>query len=182
VNAPVKTAEQATSPAAEAKDSVGCVGRRTAPVERIAIVDDDPMSRKVVGDVLLWAGYAPEAYEEGQTALDGLKASPPDAVILDLWMPGLDGMAVCRALRSDPATAQLPIMMLTGSTDEEDQVLGFEVGADDYITKPWSVAVLVARLKAVLRRAAKVDDPKRLVRGPMAIDPEHRQVHLEGKP
>ena len=151
-------------------------------MERIAIVDDDPMSRKVVGDVLLWAGYAPESYAEGQSALEGLKASPPDAVILDLWMPGLDGMAVCRALRSDPATAQVPIMMLTGSTDEEDQVLGFEVGADDYITKPWSVAVLVARLKAVLRRAAKVDDPKRLVRGPMAIDPEHRQVHLEGKP
>jgi len=151
-------------------------------VERIAIVDDDPMSRKVVGDVLLWAGYAPESYAEGQTALDGLKASPPDAVILDLWMPGLDGMAVCRALRSDPATSQVPIMMLTGSTDEEDQVLGFEVGADDFITKPWSVAVLVARLKAVLRRAAKVEDPKRLVRGPMSIDPEHRQVHLEGKP
>ena len=185
MNGPVKAAEAPDAQrasAAEAQASVGCAGRRSTPVERIAIVDDDPMSRKVVGDVLLWAGYAPESYAEGQSALEGLKASPPDAVILDLWMPGLDGMAVCRALRSDPATAQLPIMMLTGSTDEEDQVLGFEVGADDYITKPWSVAVLVARLKAVLRRAAKVDDPKRLVRGPMAIDPEHRQVHLEGKP
>ena len=140
------------------------------------------MSRKVVGDVLLWAGYAPETYTEGEEALEGLRASPPAAVILDLWMPGLDGMAVCRALRADPALAHVPVMMLTGSTDEEDQVLGFEVGADDFITKPWSVAVLVARLKAVLRRAAKVEDAHVVSRGPLSIDPEHREVRIEGQP
>lgn len=161
--------------------SVDSGSRRALPVERIAIVDDDPMSRKVVGDVLLWAGYAPETYTEGEAALEGLRASPPAAVILDLWMPGLDGMAVCRALRADPGMAHVPIMMLTGSTDEEDQVLGFEVGADDFITKPWSVAVLVARLKAVLRRAAKVEDPRLLCRGPLMIDPEHREVRIEGQ-
>jgi DNA-binding response OmpR family regulator len=161
---------------------VGWDSRRAAAVERIAIVDDDPMSRKVVGDVLLWAGYSPIAYAEGQSALEGLRVAPPSAIILDLWMPGLDGMALCRALRDEPSTAHVPIMMLTGSTDEEDQVLGFEVGADDYITKPWSVAVLVARLKAVLRRAAGPEDTRRIVRTPLVVDPSRREVHLEGKP
>ena len=139
------------------------------------------MSRKVVGDVLLSAGYTPVAYAEGESALEGLRASPPAAIILDLWMPGLDGMALCRALRDEPSTSHVPIMMLTGSTDEEDQVLGFEVGADDFITKPWSVAVLVARLKAVLRRAAGPEDTRKIIRTPLVVDPGRREVHLEGK-
>lgn len=149
--------------------------------DRVAIVDDDPMTRKVVGDVLLWAGYEVESYADGRTALAGLRAAPPAAVLLDLWMPGLDGLAVCRALRAEPGTSSVPVIMLTGSTDEEDQVLGFEVGADDYITKPWAVPVLVARLKAVLRRASRPEDPQSLVRGPLEIDAERRDAVLEGK-
>lgn len=151
-------------------------------VQRLAIVDDDPMTRQVLGDVLAWAGFAVDAYADGRSALEGLRAAPPAAVLLDLWMPGLDGLAVCRALRADPVTARIPVVMLTGSTDEEDQVLGFEVGADDYITKPWAVPVLLARLRAVLRRAAAPEDPQRLVRGPLALDADRREALLEGRP
>ena len=150
--------------------------------ERVAVVDDDPMTRKVVGDVLSYAGYAVEAYADGASAVAAIPTAPPALVLLDLWMPGLDGLAVCRALRADTRTAGMPIVMLTGSTDEEDQVLGFEVGADDYITKPWSVQVLLARIKAALRRADHPADALQVTCGPLSIHPSRHEALLEGKP
>lgn len=150
--------------------------------ERVAVVDDDPMTRKVVGDVLSYAGYAVETYADGATAVAGIPGAPPALVLLDLWMPGLDGLAVCRALRADARTAGMPIVMLTGSTDEEDQVLGFEVGADDYITKPWSVQVLLARIKAVLRRTDHPEDARQVTCGPLSIHPDRHEALLESKP
>lgn len=150
--------------------------------ERVAVVDDDPMTRKVVGDVLSYAGYVVEAYADGASAVAAIPAAPPSLVLLDLWMPGLDGLAVCRALRADTRTAGMPIVMLTGSTDEEDQVLGFEVGADDYITKPWSVQVLLARIKAALRRADHPADALQVTCGPLSIHPSRHETLLEGKP
>lgn len=150
--------------------------------ERVAVVDDDPMTRRVVADVLSHMGFSVEAYADGTSAVAGITASPPALVLLDLWMPGMDGLAVCRALRNDARTRLLPVVMLTGSTDEEDQVLGFEVGADDYITKPWSVHLLVARIRAVLRRAAHAADARPVSHGPLAIDLGRREALLEGRP
>jgi DNA-binding response OmpR family regulator len=148
----------------------------------VAIVDDDALFRDMMTEALREGGYAVVAFADGPSALAGIQAEPPQAVLLDLWMPGMDGLQVCRALRADPKTALLPILMLTGSTDQDDQVLGFEVGADDYIHKPVVLTVLLARLRGALRRAVVPDDRRRLVHGALVIDPSRREVLLEGRP
>jgi two-component system, OmpR family, response regulator ResD len=119
-------------------------------VARVLVVEDDPTIAEVVTGYLLRAGHQVKAIADGRAALERAEADPPDLVVLDVMLPGLDGIEVCRRLRS---RSQLPVVMLTALGGEMDRVLGLEVGADDYLTKPFSPRELVLRVQAVLRRA-----------------------------
>lgn len=118
---------------------------------RILVVDDDTNVSEVVSRYLVREGFSVEVVGDGRTALDRALADPPDLVVLDLMLPGIDGLEVCRRLR---ALAPVPVIMLTARGDESDRVIGLELGADDYIAKPFSPKELVARVRAVLRRAS----------------------------
>lgn len=122
------------------------------PNEKILIVDDEEDILKLVDYNLAKEGYLTNAVTSGEQALIEARNSPPDLIILDLMLPGVDGLNVCRIIRSDPVTHAIPIIMLTAKGEESDIVTGLELGADDYITKPFSPKVLIARVKAVLRR------------------------------
>jgi two-component system, OmpR family, response regulator ResD len=119
-------------------------------VSRVLVVEDDSTIAEVVTGYLVRAGHQVETVADGNTALERAGAAPPDLVVLDVMLPGLDGIEVCRRLR---ARSQLPVVMLTALGGEVDRVLGLEVGADDYLTKPFSPRELVLRVQAVLRRA-----------------------------
>ncbi|WP_049575613.1 response regulator transcription factor [Streptomyces sp. SBT349] len=121
-----------------------------SPPPRVLVVDDDPTVAEVVTGYLDRAGFAVDRAADGPGALMAAAASPPDLVVLDLTLPGLDGLAVCRGLRE---AGPVPVVMLTARGDEEDRILGLEVGADDYVTKPFSPRELVLRVASVLRRA-----------------------------
>lgn len=116
----------------------------------IAIVEDEPKLAKLMQGYLANADFNSLIYSNGEDALEGIRNSPPDLVLLDLMLPGLDGMSVCRELRK---SSDLPIIMLTARVEEIDRLLGLEIGADDYICKPYSPREVVARVKAVLRRS-----------------------------
>ncbi len=118
---------------------------------RVLVVDDDRNVAEVVSRYLEREGYEVEVVGDGRLALDRALATPPDLVVLDLMLPGFDGLEVCRRLR---ALAPVPVIMLTARGDESDRVMGLELGADDYVAKPFSPKELVARVRAVLRRAA----------------------------
>ncbi|HKE74965.1 MAG TPA: response regulator transcription factor, partial [Acidimicrobiales bacterium] len=135
---------------------------------RILVVDDDVTVSEVVARYLERDGFAVEVQADGREALDRALAEPPDLVVLDLMLPGMDGLEVCRRLR---AIAPVPIVMLTARTQESDRIAGLELGADDYVSKPFSTKELVARVRAVLRRA----------RGPLAAGgPGSARVHVDG--
>ncbi|MQX38078.1 response regulator [Roseospira navarrensis] len=122
---------------------------------RILVVDDTPDIRDLLGRYLDQYGFAVETAADAQAARHALADNGrPDLMILDLMMPGEDGLSLCRALRADPATADLPIVMLTAMGEETDRVVGLELGADDYVPKPFNPRELLARVRAVLRRAA----------------------------
>lgn len=118
----------------------------------IAIVEDEAKLAKVLEDYLVKAGYHTTIYTDGSGALEGILQSPPDLVLLDLMLPGVDGMSICREVRKQ---SSLPIIMLTARVEEIDRLLGLEIGADDYICKPYSPREVVARVKAVLRRSSQ---------------------------
>jgi two-component system, OmpR family, alkaline phosphatase synthesis response regulator PhoP len=120
--------------------------------QKILVVDDEPAILELVRFNLLREGFTVTTVEEGTKALEVVHAQPPDLLVLDLMLPGIDGLEVCRRLKQDPATRQIPIVMLTAKGEESDIVIGLELGADDYIPKPFSPRVLIARIKAVLRR------------------------------
>jgi DNA-binding response OmpR family regulator len=126
-----------------------------APVpRRILVVDDDPTVAEVVSGYLQRAGYAVDRAVDGRAALDQAAARRPDLVVLDLMLPEIDGLEVCRRLRAEPLSHTVPIVMLTAKGDEHDRILGLELGADDYVTKPFSPRELVLRIQSVLRRSA----------------------------
>jgi two-component system response regulator ResD len=150
--------------------------------ERVLVVDDDPTVAEVVVRYLQREGFEASSIGDGQLALDDALADTPALVILDLMLPGLDGLEVCRRLR---AVAPVPVIMLTARGDEEDRVLGLELGADDYLAKPFSPRELTARVKAVLRRATEPFPPKPAVRldsDGLVIDAAAREVTLDGEP
>lgn len=124
---------------------------------RVLVVDDDVTVAEVVVAYLERAGLAAEHAADGPAALEAATARPPDAVVLDLMLPGIDGIEVCRRLHA--ARPGLPVLMLTARGEEEDRILGLEVGADDYVTKPFSPRELVLRVRSVLRRALPSPDP-----------------------
>ena len=137
---------------------------------RVLIVEDEPDIRELVVHHLKREGYQVSAASSGEEALRQVLAAPPDLVLLDLMMPAMDGLEVCRRLRQDPATAMLPIVMLTAKGDEVDRVLGLEIGADDYIVKPFSPKELVARVRAVLRRSRPAPGAAPLRLGALVMD------------
>jgi len=137
---------------------------------RVLIVEDEPDIRELVVHHLKREGYLVSAASSGEEALRQVQAAPPDLVLLDLMMPAMDGLEVCRRLRQDPATVSLPIVMLTAKGDEVDRVLGLEIGADDYIVKPFSPKELLARVRAVLRRSRPAPGAAPLRLGALVID------------
>ena len=129
-------------------------GLRTAMARpRILIIEDERALTKVLAYNLQREGYEVTVAHDGVEGLRRAQANPPDLVILDLMLPGMDGLDVCRELRAGEATRTIPILMLTAKAEETDQVVGFSLGADDYVTKPFSVKVLLQRIKALHRRA-----------------------------
>ena len=142
---------------------------------KILIVDDDPAIREILAAYLRREGHQVAEAERGDEAL--IKAGSAELLILDLMLPGLDGWSVARQLRE--AGFEAPILMLTARGEEEERVRGFELGADDYVTKPFSPREVVARVRALLRRAGHRD---RLVYGGLELRPRTREVFLEGAP
>ncbi|NND72965.1 MAG: response regulator transcription factor [Rhodothermales bacterium] len=153
---------------------------------RILLVEDDAELSDLVRGRLVDSGYNVEVAEDGTNALEKVAASVPDLVLLDVMLPGLDGLEVCRRIRSDHPL--LYIIMLTARTSEMDRVVGLEVGADDYVTKPFSLDELIARVRSALRRirltaeTTNVDDGEEstLDFGAILIDPIRREVKLNG--
>jgi DNA-binding response OmpR family regulator len=151
-------------------------------VSRVLVVDDDATVAEVVTTYLEREGYDVRRAADGLAALDIAGAYHPDLVVLDLMLPGIDGLEVCRRLRAlDDA---LPIVMLTARGEEEDRVLGLEVGADDYVTKPFSARELVLRIQSVLRRTRGSDTgtqlPASLIDGGLVLDTRARAARLDG--
>src|SRR5213593_2901383 len=126
-------------------------------MERVLIVDDDPDVIRLVTYNLSHAGFQAISTTAGRKALEIVRKQPPDLIILDLMLPDVDGMEVCRTLRQQQASRRIPIIMLTARGEEIDRVVGFELGANDYVQKPFSVRELVLRVKSILRRTR--DDP-----------------------
>lgn len=140
----------------------------------VLVVDDEPKIVEVVGDYLRTAGFSVTTAADGEGAIALAKARPPDLVVLDLGLPGLDGLDVARELRR---ASPVPIIMLTARREETDRVVGLELGADDYLVKPFSPRELVARVRAVLRRAEGPQTaPERFAVGDVAVDTGRRQV------
>jgi DNA-binding response OmpR family regulator len=137
---------------------------------RILIVEDDPDIAKLIGLYLDKGGFTTELVGSGRDVLPAMAARPPDLLILDLMLPHLDGLDVCRAVRANAATASLPIIMLTARAEESDRVAGLELGADDYVAKPFSPGELVARVRALLRRAGREPSAPATAAPPMRYD------------
>jgi DNA-binding response OmpR family regulator len=183
---PTHEARPAGAPVGPAGASGPAVARDAAsgvPLgARIAVIDDEEAIRETLIETLEQNGFETLGYENGRTGLDGVRRDPPDLVLLDVNMPGLDGIEVCRRLRAEPLTARLPVVMLTGLSSESDQLLGYDVGADDYVNKPWSQRTLVARIRAVLRRVQPSANDAPVTHGPLTLYPGRWEAHVEGKP
>jgi phosphate regulon transcriptional regulator PhoB len=149
---------------------------------RVLIVEDEPDIRDLLAFHLEREGFQVVQARTGAEALRQIRAAPPDLVVLDLMLPELDGLEVCRRLRRDPTTATLPIVMLTARGDEVDRVLGLELGADDYIVKPFSPKEVVARIRAVLRRAEPAPLGRAHTPAGLSLDPDMRKVTVRGTP
>jgi two-component system, OmpR family, alkaline phosphatase synthesis response regulator PhoP len=158
-------------------------------MSRIIVVEDDRDIASLIGHYLSLAGHETELLANGADALGALRRSNPDLVILDRMLPGLDGLEICRAMRANATTASIPIIMLTARADESDRVVGLELGADDYVTKPFSPKELVARVGALLRRSRRIPLPEHSLQyGSLKIDLDRHivtdhgvEVHLTAK-
>jgi DNA-binding response OmpR family regulator len=149
---------------------------------RVLVVEDEPDISGLLTFHLEREGYQVVRARNGLDALQQVRARRPDLVLLDLMLPGIDGLEVCRQLRQDAATATLPVVMLTAKGEEVDRVLGLELGADDYIVKPFSPKEVVARVRAVLRRSRTPVDRAPVVIGAVVIDVARHTVHVDGAP
>jgi two-component system phosphate regulon response regulator PhoB len=151
--------------------------------EHILVVDDEEDILELVSYNLSKAGYRVTKAVSGEEALKSARARPPDLVLLDLMLPGVDGFEVCNTLKRDPRTANVPVVMLTARGEEPDIVAGLELGADDYITKPFSPRVMLARIRAVLRRKTKAPAEETAVikLKDLVIHPGRHEVAARGK-
>ncbi|PYU22493.1 MAG: DNA-binding response regulator [Acidobacteria bacterium] len=151
-------------------------------MKRILIIEDDRDIVELVRYNLANEGFEVTASAEGSAGLALLRKSPPDLVILDLMLPKMPGLEVCKEIRRDPTLNRLPILMLTARGEEADRVIGLEMGADDYVTKPFSPRELAARVKALLRRAEPAGEVERAIEvGRLSIDPSSYRVTRAGK-
>jgi two-component system phosphate regulon response regulator PhoB len=175
-----KSAEAARAPFKPAAPPVG------KNRKRILVVEDEKDLNDLIKLNLERNGYQAFTASDGNTALEIAAREIPDLILLDLMMPGIDGTEVARRLKADPATANIPIVMLTAKSEETDVVVGLTIGADDYVTKPFSMKILLARLSTVLRRkdpatgAGSFDSSALLKAGPLTIDPSKHEVTVNG--
>jgi len=147
---------------------------------RIFVVEDEPKLASLLADYLRQAGHLPETFEAGDTALEALRADAPDLVLLDVMLPGLDGLSVLRALRE---FSNVPVIMVTARVDELDRVLGLELGADDYVCKPFSPREVVARVNAQLRRQAIDEgDEADADAGRVTLAADEMRARVDGRP
>jgi two-component system alkaline phosphatase synthesis response regulator PhoP len=151
---------------------------------RILVVDDEPDILELVQYNLSKAQYDVVGVESGEEALAQVRTTPPDLIVLDLMLPGADGLEVCKALKRDTRTAAVPIVILTARGEEADIVVGLELGADDYLTKPFSPRVLLARIRAVLRRhhTKPVAADAMITHHGLVLHPGRHEVLVEGQP
>jgi two-component system, OmpR family, alkaline phosphatase synthesis response regulator PhoP len=150
---------------------------------RILVIDDEKDLIELVRYNLEKEGFVVRSAQDGESGLSAAKKELPDLIIVDLMLPGIDGLDVCRSLRSDSRTARIPVIMLTAKSAEPDRILGLELGADDYVTKPFSPRELLARIKAVLRRTSSPQTISDLIqRGNLTIDLARRTVTCAGEP
>ena len=151
----------------------------------ILIVEDEKEIRDLLAHYLRKEGFRPSAAPDGEAGLARARAERPDLVVLDVLLPGMDGLEVLRRIRAGAETAGIPVIMLTAKGGETDRVVGLELGADDYIPKPFSPREVVARIKAVFRRSAPgaaADDAQVLVHGGIRLDAARHEVRDRGKP
>jgi two-component system, OmpR family, phosphate regulon response regulator PhoB len=152
-------------------------------MSRVLVVEDDKDIAALIGRYLSKAGYTTEVLNSGGDVVPRVRQDPPALLILDLMLPGVSGLQICSALRAEPATSAVPIIMLTARGEEADRVLGLELGADDYITKPFSPNELVARVRALLRRSSsRVTIEKVLRYGPIVLDSVQHTVSVTNDP
>ena len=151
--------------------------------KKVLIVEDEPDIAQLVKLYLEKEGFHANIATSGVEALKLIKSDRPDLLILDLMLPEIDGIEVCKKVRTTPDTALLPIIMLTAKAEESDTIIGLELGADDYVTKPFSPKALVARVKALFRRLERTDDPKQssFSFGPLVMDLSRHEVTVKGK-
>ncbi|MCX5252355.1 response regulator transcription factor [Streptomyces sp. NBC_00201] len=152
----------------------------------VLVAEDDEMQAELIRRSLLAEGHTATVVHDGAAALDAARRLRPDLVVLDLMLPVVDGFGVCRVLRGgDPSSADIPVLMLTARSQEDDVLLGLELGADDYMTKPYSPRELMARIRTVLRRSGRTtgvrEDPVVRAAG-LTVDPERHEVRCDGAP
>ena len=148
----------------------------------VLVVEDEPDIRALIVHHLTRDGFRCRTAADGAEALARLRSGVPDLVVLDLMLPGMDGLELTRRMRAEPAWAGLPIIMLTAKADEVDRIVGLELGADDYVAKPFSPKELMARVRAVLRRARPADDARAISGGGVVLDPARHRVTVAGVP
>jgi two-component system phosphate regulon response regulator PhoB len=152
------------------------------PLPQVLIVDDERDLVRLLEFNLQQAGFETAAAYAGVEALEKVRQRVPDLVVLDLMLPDIPGTEVCRQIKASPRTRHVPVLMLTARTDEVDRVVGFEVGADDFVTKPFSVRELVLRIRAILRRGGGADaDQAREQVGPIRVDPAAHRAYVDGE-
>jgi two-component system alkaline phosphatase synthesis response regulator PhoP len=149
-------------------------------MSRILVAEDDPDIANLLAHYLRKAGFEADIVNSGREVVPRLRKAPPDLLLLDLMLPGIDGLDVCRAVRADENTASIPIIMVTSKGEESDRIVGLELGADDYITKPFSPGEVVARVRALLRRTSRAGGPmdSRLTYGPITVDVDRHVVRI----
>ncbi len=148
---------------------------------RVLVVDDEADIRELVRLNLAREGYEILECESGEQALSLARSKTPDLIVLDLMLPGMDGMEACKRLKADPKTTQIPVVMLTAKGEEADVVAGLEVGADDYVAKPFSGKILTARVRRLLRKTAQPADEQGIIKvHDLTIDPSRHEVWAKG--
>ena len=151
-------------------------------INRILVVEDDQDIAALIAHHLGTAGYESEVVHTGDKVLSQVQEKPPSLIILDLMLPGQNGLDICRAIRSDARSSNVPIIIVTAKTEETDRIVGLELGADDYVSKPFSPKELISRVGAVLRRANRTSVKNLLLEiGPIQIDVESHHVTLDGR-
>ena len=145
----------------------------TAP-SRVLLVEDEPDIAEIVQYNLIKEGFLVEVQGRGDSALEAIRRRPPDVILLDLMLPGIDGLELTRTLKRDPVTATVPLVMLTAKGEEVDRIVGLELGADDYLTKPFSPRELVLRVRAVLRRRSGETPPTDVLEAGLCVSTRAR--------